>query len=66
MKRQRHVNLLELFTSFVWDHYLWMVMPFVSGGSLEVLLRRGYPKVRTSDASKQLQLQIKYCSPLIW
>ncbi|CAL8463487.1 g3021 [Coccomyxa elongata] len=44
MKRQRHVNLLELYTSFVWDHYLWMVMPFVSGGSLEVLLRRGYPK----------------------
>lgn len=46
MKRQRHANLLELFAAFVSDHYLWMVMPFVSGGSLEALLTTGYPKVR--------------------
>ncbi|KAK9917885.1 hypothetical protein WJX75_009260 [Coccomyxa subellipsoidea] len=44
MKRQRHANLLELFAAFVSDHYLWMVMPFVSGGSLEALLTTGYPK----------------------
>jgi serine/threonine-protein kinase OSR1/STK39 len=45
MKRQRHLNILELYTAFVSDHYLWMVVPFVSGGSLETLLKRGYPKV---------------------
>lgn len=45
MKRQRHPNIMELHAAFVSDHFLWMVLPFVSGGSLEVLLKRGYPKV---------------------
>lgn len=45
MKRQRHTNILELYAAFVTDHFLWMVMPFVSGGSLETLLKLGYSKV---------------------
>ena len=45
MKRQRHINILELYAAFVTGHFLWMVMPFVSGGSLETLLKLGYNKV---------------------
>lgn len=45
MKRTRHRNILPLHAAFVDEHYLWMVMPFCMGGSLEKLLRTGYPKV---------------------
>jgi len=45
LKRQRHPNIMELYAAFVDDHFLWMILPFVPGGSLETLLKKGYPKV---------------------
>ena len=46
MKRQRHPHILELLAVFVDGSDLWMIIPLVSGGSLESLLQKGYPKVR--------------------
>lgn len=45
MKRQRHLHILELLAAFVDGCDLWMIIPFVAGGSLESLLKRGYQKV---------------------
>ncbi len=45
MKRQRHPHILELLAAFVDGCDLWMIIPFVSGGSLESLLKKGYQKV---------------------
>ena len=45
MKRQRHPHILELLAVFVDGSDLWMIIPLVSGGSLESLLQKGYPKV---------------------
>ena len=45
MKRQQHPHILELLAAFVDGCDLWMIIPFVAGGSLESLLKRGYQKV---------------------
>ena len=45
MKRQQHPHILELLAAFVDECDLWMIIPFVAGGSLESLLKRGYQKV---------------------
>ena len=45
MRRQRHPHILELLAVFVDGSDLWMVIPFVPGGSLESLIRKGYQKV---------------------
>ena len=45
MKRTQHRCILPLHAAFVDEHFLWMVMPLVDGGSLEKLLKSGYPKV---------------------
>ena len=45
MKRQRHPRILELLAAFVDGSDLWMIIPFVAGGSLESLIKRGYQKV---------------------
>jgi serine/threonine-protein kinase OSR1/STK39 len=34
MKNYNHPNVLPLYCSFVSDSDLWMVMPFISGGSV--------------------------------
>lgn len=51
MKRTRHPNILELYTAFVDGATLWMIIPFVPGGSLETLLQKGYRKARAALAS---------------
>ena len=45
MKRQRHPHILELLAAFVDGSNLWMIIPMVPGGSLESLIKKGYPKV---------------------
>ena len=45
MRRQRHPHILELLAVFVDGSDLWMVIPFVPGGSLESLIKKGYQKV---------------------
>lgn len=46
MRQQAHPNVLPLYCSFVHQHNLWMVMPYVSGGSVLNIMKYAYPEVR--------------------
>ena len=46
MRQQAHANVLPLYCSFVHQHNLWMVMPYVSGGSVLNIMKYAYPEVR--------------------
>lgn len=43
MSLLHHPNLLPLYCSFMHKENLWMVMPYVSGGSLHHILREKHP-----------------------
>lgn len=45
MKLLKHPNILPLYTAFLVDDQLWMVMPYVSGGSASDIMRRNNPNV---------------------
>lgn len=45
MKSYQHPNVLPLFTSFIRDQDLWMVMPYMSGGSILHIMKYGFPQV---------------------
>lgn len=46
MKSYNHPNVLPLFTSFVHGQDLWMVTPFMAGGSVLHIMKYQYPEVR--------------------
>ena len=46
MRQLNHPNLLPLLTSFVHEQNLWMVMPYVQGGSVLNVMRFAYPEVQ--------------------
>ncbi len=39
MRNYRHYNILPLFCSFVHGHHLWLVMPWISGGTLAEIVQ---------------------------
>jgi len=45
MKSYNHPNVLSLYTSFVHGQDLWMVTPFMSGGSILHIMKYRFPKV---------------------
>lgn len=45
MRQLNHPNLLPLYCSFVHKEHLWMVMPYVQGGSILNIMRFAYPDV---------------------
>ena len=45
MKNYNNPNVLPLHTSFVTGQDLWMVMPFISGGSVLHIIKYAYPEV---------------------
>lgn len=45
MKAYNHPNVLPLYTSFVDGQDLWMVMPFISGGSVLHIMKYQHPEV---------------------
>jgi serine/threonine protein kinase len=47
MKSYHHPNVLPLYTSFVHGQDLWMVTPFMSGGSVLHIMKYRFPKVRS-------------------
>jgi len=44
MRQQAHPNVLALHCSFVHDRQLWMVMPYVAGGSVLNIMKYAYPE----------------------
>jgi serine/threonine-protein kinase OSR1/STK39 len=48
---QKHPNVLPMLCSFVHQNELWMVMPYIDGGSLEGLLKKNFPEVRSRTTS---------------
>lgn len=46
MKQCHHENILSLHCSFVHQENLWMVMPYVKGGSVLNIMKFAFPKVR--------------------
>ena len=54
MRSYNHPNVLPLYTSFVHGQELWMVTPFVGGGSVMHIMKYAYPEVSgliSADAS---------------
>jgi serine/threonine-protein kinase OSR1/STK39 len=45
MHEMRHPNVMPLYCSFVHKEQLWMVMPYVAGGSLFGIISGNYPQV---------------------
>lgn len=43
MKAYSHPNVLPLYCSFVSGQELWMVMPFISGGSVLHIMKYAHP-----------------------
>jgi serine/threonine protein kinase len=46
MKNYHHPNVLPLHCSFVTGQDLWMVMPYISGGSVLHIMKYAYPEVK--------------------
>eukprot|EP00877_Chromochloris_zofingiensis_P012318 jgi/Chrzof1/733/Cz01g26210.t1 len=44
MKTFNHPNILQLHASFVTQHELWMVMPYLDVGSVRSIMKRDYPQ----------------------
>ncbi|GLI68822.1 hypothetical protein VaNZ11_013327 [Volvox africanus] len=44
MRKYNHPNILPLYCSFVHEQELWMVMPFVAGGSVLHIMKYAYPE----------------------
>ena len=45
MRQQRHPNVLPLLAAFLSEAVLWMVMPYVAGGSAIHILNKKCPGV---------------------
>ena len=45
MRQQNHPNVLPLYCSFVHRQHLWMVMPYVAGGSVLNIMKFAYAEV---------------------
>jgi hypothetical protein len=50
MKQYHHPNVLRLYTSFVNGQDLWMVMPYISGGSVLHIMKYAFPQVGAQAA----------------
>ena len=47
MRQQRHPNVLPLLAAFLSEAVLWMVMPYVAGGSAIHILNKRCPEVNS-------------------
>ena len=47
MRRLHHPNVLLLHVSFVHKQMLWMVEPYIAGGSMLNIMKYAYPEVGT-------------------
>jgi hypothetical protein len=64
MKAYHHPNVLSLYTSFVHGQDLWMITPFMSGGSILHVMKYRFPKVgskKTGCSSRQQETRGSSC-----
>ncbi len=61
MRQQLHSNVLPLYTSFVHEQNLWMVMPYVSSGSVLNIMKYAHPDVRPKPMSLPLVCAASCC-----
>ena len=52
MRQLHHTNVLALHVSFVHKQNLWMVEPFVAGGSMLNIMKYAYREVRRARARR--------------
>ena len=64
MRQQLHPNVLPLYTSFVHEQNLWMVMPYVSSGSVLNIMKYAHPEVRSLHTTATLLSPARCSSPL--
>lgn len=60
MKLIQHENILSLHCSFVHQEHLWMVMPYVKGGSVLNIMKYAYPQVRQSPGQILFPRHLEY------
>ncbi len=53
MKLLKHPNILPLYAAFLEEDQLWMVMPYVSGGSASDIMKRNHSNVSQSLFARQ-------------
>lgn len=53
MKLLKHPNILPLYAAFLEEDQLWMVMPYVSGGSASDIMKRNNSNVSQSPVARQ-------------
>ena len=61
MHEMRHPNVMPLYCSFVHKEQLWMVMPYVAGGSLFSIMQAGFPQVHSTG----MQMLSRTCVYLV-
>ena len=61
MRQQLHSNVLPLYTSFVHEQNLWMVMPYVSSGSVLNIMKYAHPDVRPKPMSLPVSCAASCC-----
>ena len=49
MAEMRHPNVMPLYCSFVHKEQLWMVMPYVSGGSIYNIILNQHSEVGSAE-----------------
>ncbi len=54
MKNYNHPNVLTLYTSFVHNMDLWLVVPFISGGSVLHIMKYAHPDVSNETCQADL------------
>ena len=64
MHDQRHPHLLPLYASFVSFNHLWMVMPFIEGGSALDVLQASFREVCPSPGPRRVLLGLTTCLAL--
>lgn len=61
MRQQRHENVLPLLAAFLSEAVLWMVMPYVAGGSVTHILSKKCPAVSAHAALSKCRVRVN-CS----
>lgn len=62
MRKYRHKNILPLFCSFVHGSNLWLVMPWVSGGTLCEVIRARCARLTVLRAAGVIFLGLHHMS----